>query len=438
MKVCYDDYFSSTKEYDNHISVETFNRVYPENTKNYLKDGKLDAFPTMSQLGEETVAVNAAKHILENKSFRYDLAYGDDIRECKEHQFLKDAFNLHVMITPCRMLVTRYLMEHAVVQPYHPVVIGLYGRGLHFMYVDEETGYIVKSPNEGKPVDKKNATEFNDQLYEFLTQRGLLNRCVILMGNYLQLGESNTFVHNAYGYIRSVIRLPGCPLSIEQDYQYVLRGCFLLDRFEGFKKEGVVKFLIAPQSCIDNAEYYEELNDKLVTNERDVSDTDTASDTGIDYVPQIAEPTNYIPVKFSILDPHHSISKEIDAIKVKPRRNAKDKRDIMILIQSGIKAGIIDVIDHNLPPIDPSKYTLTEFRCFSKSEEEDEDVKKQNAKNDAWRFKSYHDHVDQRQPLDNGELTTGQCGLYCSSHIHINSKNGHRHSPMVMYMLFSK
>ena len=118
----------------------------------------------------------------------------------------------------------------------------------------------------------------------------------------------------------------------------------------------------------------------------------------------------------------------------------EDKADMLRLLQSGITKGIIDVVDYNLPPIYPSKYTLTEFRCFSKSEdeEEDEDVKKQNAKNDNWRFKSYHDHVDQRQPYDNGELTPGQCGLYCSTHIHINSKNGYRHSPMVMYMLFSK
>jgi hypothetical protein len=441
LKVSCEKYFSCTKEYDNHISVDTFNRVYPENTKNYLLHGKLDAFPNMPILGQETVAVNAAKEILENDPFSYDRVYGDgdDIRECTENHFLKDEFNLHIMITPARMLVTRYLMEHAVIQPYHPVVIGLYGRGLHFMYIDEETGYIVKSPNEGKPVDKKNAKEFNDQLYEFLTQRGLLNRCVILMGNYLQLGESNTFVHNAYGYIRSVIRLPGCCLSIEEDYQFILRGCFLLKRFEGLKKKDIIKFIIAPQSSIDNAKYYEGLNDHLVSNEREVSASGGTSVPVIDYVPKIAEPKSNIPVKYSIGDPNDSISRAIEAIKGKSRRNMEDKAEMLSLLQAGIAKGIIDVVDHNLPPIDPSKYTLTEFRCFSKSEdEEDEDVEKPNTTNDNWRFKSYHDHVDQRQPYDNGELTTGQCGLYSSTHIHINSKNGHRHYPRDIYMLFSK
>jgi hypothetical protein len=259
------------------------------------------------------------------------------------------------------------------------------------------------------------------------------------MGNYLTLGESNTFVHNGYGYIRSIIRLPGCPLSIEQDYQYVLRGCFLLKRFEPLKKEDVIKFLIAPQSCIDNAEYYEELNDQLVLNEREVSVSGAPSVPVIDYVPQIVESKSNIPVKYIIVDPNDSISRQIEAIKVKSRRNMEDKAEMLSLLQTGIAKGIIDVVDHNLPPIDLSKYTLTEFRCFSKSEhEEDQDIEKQNTKNDNWRFKSYHDHVDQKQPFDNGELTTGQCGLYCSTHIHTHSKNGHRHSPMVMYMLFSK
>ena len=124
---------------------------------------------------------------------------------------------------------------------------------------------------------------------------------------------------------------------------------------------------------------------------------------------------------------------------MKTRRNTEDKAEMLSLLQAGIVKGIIDVIDHNLPPMDPSNYTLKEFRCFSKSkDEEDEDVEKRNSKNDTWRFKSYHDHVDQKQPFDNGELTTGQCGLYCSTHIHIHSKNGHRQSPMIMYMLFSK
>ena len=436
-RVCYEDYFSPQKEYDNHISFETFNRVYPENTKNYSLHGKLDAFPTMSQLGQETVAVNAAKQILENATFSYDQLYGADIRECNELQFLKDTFNLHIMITPCRMLVTRYLMENAVIQSYHPVVIGLYNSAFHFMYIDND-GYIVKSPNEGKPVDKKNVKEFNDQLFEFLRERGLLNRCVILMGNYLTLGESNTFVHNGYGYIRSVIRLPGCPLTIEQDYQYSLRGCFLLKRFNGLKKENVIKFLIAPQSCIDNAEYYEELNDQLVTNERDISIIGAYSVPVIEYVPQIVEPMSNIPVKYILLDPHDSISKQIENIKMKPRRNTEDKAEMLSLLQSGITKGIIDVVDHNLPPIDPSNYILTEFRCYTKSDDEEDKEEKKTSKNDNWRFKSYHDHVDQKQPFDNGELTTGQCGLYCSTHIHTHSKNGHRHSPMVMYMLFSK
>lgn len=438
-KVCYEDHFSTTKEYDNHISIETFNRVYPAPTKKkYTVHGKIDAFPTMANLGNETIAVNSAKQILENETFSYDRVYGPDIRECNEPQFLKDTFNLHIMITPCRVLITRYIMEYAVIQSYQPVVLALYGSAFHFMYVDKKTGYIVKSPNEGKPVDKKNVKEFNDQILDFLTERGLLDRPVILMGNYLTLGESNTFVHNGYGYIRSVSRLPGCPLSIEQDYQYSLRGCFLLKRFEGLKKENIIKFIIAPQSCITNAEYYEGLNDQLVTNERDVSDTGESSAPAIDYVPHIAEPTSYIPVKYVLVDPHDSISVDIEAIKMKPRRKSEDKEKVMALLQAGIAKGIIDVIDHNLPPIEPSKYILTEFRCYTKPSEEDEDEEKRVAKNDNWRFKSYHDHIDQKQPFDNGELTTGQCGLYCSTHIHNHSKNGHRHYPMVIYMLFSK
>jgi hypothetical protein len=429
-RVSFEDHFSYTKTYDNHISFETFDRIYHNEPTKYSTHGKLDAF-NMPQLGQEHIAVNAAKQILENQSFSYDRLYGSDIRECTEPQFLKNTFNLHIIITPGRKIVTRYIMEHAVLMPYKPVVIGLYGSAFHYMYIDD-TG-IIKSVNEGKPLDK--TKEFNDMLVDFLKERDLLNRCVILMGNYLTLGESNTFVHNEYGYVRSVNRLPGCHLSIEQDYQFFLRGCFLLKRFDKLKKDDIIKFMIAPQECIDNAEYYEELNDKLVTNERDVSEIEDESIPIIDYVPKIVEPTSYIPVKYIILDPEHTICIQIIEIKKKTRRNAEDKGRMMMLIQEGIKEGIIEVVDNNSPQINISDYTLTEFRCYTKPDEESVE---NTAKNDNWRFKTYNDYVDQKQPFSNGELTTKQCGLYCSTVMHTHSKNGHRHSPYVMYMLFSK
>ena len=73
-----------------------------------------------------------------------------------------------------------------------------------------------------------------------MTRRSLKSRCVIVLGNYDMVGESNTFVNRCYGYVKSTICLPGCNLLQDQRYQFMLRSCFLINGFNGLKKNDVV------------------------------------------------------------------------------------------------------------------------------------------------------------------------------------------------------
>ena len=156
-----------------------------------------------------------------------------------------------------------------------------------------------------------------------------------------------------------------------------------------------------------------------------------------EFIPVYIEHTSHIPVKYIIEDPYHDIITEMREIMNKSRRNSSDKEYFMTLLCRAIEEHIITVIDNNEHKIDCTKFILTEFRCYKKGEnKQDEEVG--NESNDSWRFKTYHAHVEQKMPFVNGQLQSGQCGLYCSMDIHIHSENGHKHFPHTLYILYSK
>ena len=444
--------FDTIKSFDNTISRELFNEVYGKEKKDYTKHGKLNAH-NISLIGDEEQAVSAAKNILDNRVIRYDqerMINGEkEIIVNSDYLFKKDEFNLHIMLTPKRKLVTRYLMAYACALDFKPVVIGLYGSSFHFMYYDSDSK-LIKSTNEGHSLKKNNETkenevkEFNDQLADFLTRRSLNNRCVIVLGNYETVGESNTFVNRRYGYVRSTICLPGCNLLPDQRYQFKLRNCFLINGFNGLKKNDVVKFMVGPQESIDDALLYEELNDGLVQDLIDNNESLLSPSSSIDYdelfkLKNINESSN-IPVKYTVTDIDSKEFENMREIMRKGKRTTQDKQKFMDILNESINNNTIAVEDNNSCKIDIKKFKMSEFRCYKNKQKNTTggggNGDDSEEKNDPWRFETYERHVKIKHPLANGQLKSGQCGLYCCYDTHTD-KNGHVNQQTTFYMLYS-
>jgi len=444
--------FDTIKSFDNTISRELFNEVYGKEKKDYTKHGKLNAH-NISLIGDEEQAVSAAKNILDNRVIRYDqerMINGEkEIIVNSDYLFKKDEFNLHIMLTPKRKLITRYLMAYACALDFKPVVIGLYGSSFHFMYYDSDSK-LIKSTNEGHSLKKNNETkenevkEFNDQLADFLTRRSLNNRCVIVLGNYETVGESNTFVNRRYGYVKSTICLPGCNLLPDQRYQFNLRICFLINGFNGLKKNDVVKFMVGPQESIDDALLYEERNDVLVQDLIDNNESLLSPSSSIDYdelfkIKNINESSN-IPVKYTVTDIDSKEFENMREIMRKGKRTTQDKQKFMDILNDSINNNTIAVEDNNSCKIDIKKFKMSEFRCYKNKQKNTTgggvNGDDSEEKNDPWRFETYERHVKIKHPLANGQLKSEQCGLYCCYDTHTD-KNGHVNQQTTFYMLYS-
>ena len=131
--------------------------------------------------------------------------------------FIPNKFNLHIISTPCRKIISHYLAKEALKQPYDPIVLAVYGnRGDKYHLMCKE--YDVEESIDtymGKG-------EFNIKLERLLRwlQRGQgisIERPFIILGNYNPTGESLSFVNTAYGTVRGNVRLAST--TREEDYQ---------------------------------------------------------------------------------------------------------------------------------------------------------------------------------------------------------------------------
>ena len=192
---------------------------YPK--KDYDDLGYINACP-ICLCGDEELVLKTSKNILDNQEISVERQVGDSVEISDVKIFKKDETNFHIMITPCRTVITEMIMKYAVKKDYKPVVIGLYGGCVNFKYRDYNTGKIMGNMfGKGIEQDADKSKEFNENLYIWLRKNNLLNRPVIILGNYQNVGESNTFVNSDYGYLRSTNLLPGCNLDAEQN-----SGCY--------------------------------------------------------------------------------------------------------------------------------------------------------------------------------------------------------------------
>jgi hypothetical protein len=428
----------SNKEFDNSFKRETFDKIY-EGKTNFDKMGRPNACD-LAFLGDEERAMNCAKNILENNT---EISYSvEDETESIIHNvkiFIPDKFNLHLMLTPGRKIISRELMEFAAKQSYNPIVIAFYDSKIHYMFRDIITNQLKISKENG--IVRKENEEFNECLYRWLQEKKFMERCIIIIGNYQCVGESNTFVNSNYGYLRSVILLPGCKCTKEENYQFFLRSCFLLQRFQELNKNNITKFIIGTEEAIADAYDYEKINDEIVQDlldspeeERDfIYDLDISTENRNNLLNNENDINFSIPVQYKIEDYECEYVQKIKEIMNISQRTPENKKEFMESLLKSLERESIkqdnknkNILNNNYPL---SRFTLSEFRCYNNT---------LIAEN--YRFKSCYDNFHLNTSYKTGDLQKNECAIYCCLHRHIDDRdinNIHINNPNTFYMFFA-
>jgi hypothetical protein len=437
-------YSPEISRYDNTIYEADFKRVYPYSThEDYIRKGRLN-FCRESFIGDEESSMNCAKEILDNlDDIKYETYLSEVIIEEKEERiFLADKPNVHVICTPSRRIVSYGVMKYAVTKNYNPVTIGLYGGSIHYRFKDLQRNSVFQG--EFINDDSSSSKEFNDRLHEFLLEHSLLNRCVIIVGNYQSVGESNTLVNSKYGYLRSAILLKGCRLTAEQRYQFFLRCCFVVDRFKidnpDWKKEDITKFIIGDKESIQDAKTYEVQNDELVQDLIDNPEDENQSMTfdtisNVSATPNISSTRRSIPLQFKIEDNDSGHVIKLMDIMRKHSRDETEKAEFMDSLIKSIEDSSVVYIDHNVPRIVLTSYKLKEFRCYRSGDES-----KAGNEITSYRFKNYRDHFEQKMPYKNGDLKKMECEIHsCLNKYVLDLGSGTKfvNNPNTFYMTFA-
>ena len=142
-KINIEEYYENTNwiNYDiKNISSENFMKVddkYKNKIKSELKDNdeidinrrrQLDYCQFMKNY-KENEALNNGLNILKNLN-----------TILSEKIFIKNKFNLHIISTPCRKIITQELCLEAIKQDYNPIVLGIYGNQgeKYHLYIDKK------------------------------------------------------------------------------------------------------------------------------------------------------------------------------------------------------------------------------------------------------------------------------------------------------------
>ena len=254
----------------------------------------------------------------------------------------EQTISIHLMSTPCRVLLTRSLQEFAINLPYKPYVLGLYGGKNMLMFVND----LGETINEN--VSKiMGDGEFNEQLYKLIKDKSINDRSFICMGNYEQTGESITYVNNKYGIVNSVHILSSFGDDCAwKDYQ---RACRLNYKLGGFDLTYFPeKYLIGDENVIDNALRIELDRDHHI---------DQLINGGYSNLTPLVTNTNYqvddvsvkslqqsIPVRISVLEPGEPNVLRFKNIMGKKKRT-DDLDELSQLLYDMYKSGDIEIDD---------------------------------------------------------------------------------------------
>jgi hypothetical protein len=253
--------------------------------------------------------------------------------------YVPNEFNLHIVSTPLRCAVTRWISYKYSKMPYNPYVLAIYGDKNDMKYHIFRKGKCIYKI-DGKSLDEYMGDgEFNEKLLKLIKYFKMEDPFIVI-GNYEHTGESLSFVHSEYGTVRSNI----CLISTDADkaYQQACRLNYMIKRFieenPGWKKPE--KILIGEKVHIDNALMYEKMNDERVKNLKSRENEDNI-------IPQInmyiggvqeknTEGTTGIPIKLDV-DFDDERIKKVMKILLKKRKTDENKLEIKKLLEEAIQ-----------------------------------------------------------------------------------------------------
>jgi len=380
------------------VSEELFKKVHG-NMANNVEERRGLEFCQFMKNDNEIEAVNNGMNCL----------YLNDLLEFK--YFQKNIFNLHIISTPRRNIITRLLAEEAIKMNYNPIVLAIYGNEgnkYHLLYsnYEEEVSNIM---NNG---------EFNEKLAKlinYLKSKSIdINRPFIIMGNYMPTGESLSYVNYKYGTIRGNVRL--ISTNAEEDYQEACRENYMVTKFIENKPTWTKpdKYLIGPKQYIENAMSYEIENDARIDFILSCRESNTINDTILPSISQLLEDSGgivAIPIKITVDRSDPKII-EMDIIINKSRKDSNDKKIFLELLKECCDNDEIDCdIEDASGKFNFETFSINEFRTYRK--------KDNGPKNGEWKFKSYQNHFDTKTSF-------------------INDKNNHKKNECEILICYDK
>jgi len=335
--------------------------------------------------------------------------------------YTNNVFNIYILSTPNRRIVTRYLCEEVTKKDFNPIVLGIYGcEGNKYHLIFDNKEYEVSHI-----MDKG---EFNvklDKLFAYLKEQNVnINRPFIIIGNYNPTGESLTFVNYTYGTVRGNIRL--ISTNAEEDYQEASRNNYMATKFIEKDPNWVMpeKYLIGPKKFIDNALSYEDENDARI--ESMLSNSNNNDNNNSVFIPSFDNNTTQqtgsgitaIPIKITV-DTGDTIVKEmIDIVKESRHRTEEKKAEFLSKLKKYVDSGECTFEDKT-GKFDFETFNIKTLRGYIKKDEAP-------AKG-VWKFTSYQTHFDIATSFINStnSIHSGECEiLTCVDTYLLKDSNG--------------
>ena len=342
-------------KYDDDVSfnLELFKSCYTKITDPDIIKTRLE-FDHCPFLKNEKEALIIGKNLLDN-FYTYE----------NEKIILEDKFTLHIMNTPCRIILTVTLIHHALTQSYNPVCIGFYNldtdnkEELDSVHIWFNPNGQIKCINYKKDIMlHKNKKERNEQINDIIIfmkdKYNITDRPYICFGNEEHTGESLTYVNYKYDTVRSCTMLPSSSTSNSKSPQVFGRLNYTTDKFvevdPNFKKP--IKFMVGYKKDIDNAIQNEENNDLHVqllesrTNNDNVQNEENIT-ISFDKKDKREEDGSIIaiPVKIEINEETDIRIIEMKDILKKDKRNKKERNRILEIINDCYHDNTIDITD---------------------------------------------------------------------------------------------
>jgi aspartokinase len=356
-------------------------------------------FCSFMKMDKEIEAVNNGMNMLNINNIM-----GTDI-------FKTDEFNIHLISTPRRNIISAFLCEEAIKLYRNAIVLGIFGNEgdkYHLSY-DSVKNMEVSRIMQGGQFNEKLA-----KLLKYLKENKKVdtNRPFIIIGNYFPTGESLTFVSVDYGTIRSNTRL--IPTNAEEDYQEGCRSTYMDTKF--LEKDSTwkmpEKFLFGHKQYIENALSYELENDSRIDEllKRDAGE-------GVNSIGEIqitqsvtlppADGTVATPIKLTINDPEDPDIKELCRLKNIPKKTTDDKAEFMTQLKKCLdNPEKICEMDDKTKKFDFQTQKLSYFRNYKKPAEGE-------PKKGHWKFDNYERHYKTETPFINStnDIKTNQCEI---------------------------